>query len=70
MRKLILLPAAAILMAACTYADRRFVPQESAAEIQAGSRAIQASERAERAEYRKERPGGNDGCGTRHQKGK
>ena len=54
MKKLILLPAAAMLMTACTYADRRFVSQESAAEMQARSRAIQASERAERAEYRKE----------------
>ena len=49
-----LLSAAVMLMTACTYADRRFVPQESAAEMQARSRAIQASERAERAEYRKE----------------
>ncbi|EMS1756490.1 hypothetical protein G6826_000202 [Neisseria gonorrhoeae] len=46
---------AAMLVTACTYADRRFVTQESAAEIQAKSRAIQISERAERAEYRKER---------------
>lgn len=55
MKKLILLSAAAMLMTACTYADRRFVSQESAAKMQARSRAIQASERAERAEYRKER---------------
>lgn len=55
MKKLILLSVAAMLVAACTYADRRFVTQESAAEIQAKSRAIQISERAERAEYRKER---------------
>lgn len=54
MKKLILLLAAAMLMTACTYADRRFVPQESAAEMQARSRAIQVNERAERAEYRKE----------------
>ena len=54
MKKLILLSAAAMLMTACTYADRRFVSQESAAEMQARSRALQASERAERAEYRKE----------------
>ncbi|HGM1835415.1 TPA: hypothetical protein ACKMVP_000054, partial [Neisseria gonorrhoeae] len=49
------LSVAAMLVTACTYADRRFVTQESAAEIQAKSRAIQISERAERAEYRKER---------------
>lgn len=55
MKKLILLSVAAMLATACTYADRRFVTQESAAEIQAKSRAIQISERAERAEYRKER---------------
>lgn len=55
MKKLILLSVAAMLVTACTYADRRFVIQESAAEIQAKSRAIQISERAERAEYRKER---------------
>lgn len=55
MKKLILLSVAAMLVMACTYADRRFVTQESAAEIQAKSRAIQISERAERAEYRKER---------------
>ncbi|EMU4571919.1 hypothetical protein F1M36_000507 [Neisseria gonorrhoeae] len=58
MKKLILLSVAAMLVTACTYADRRFVTQESAAEIQAKSRAIQISERAERAEraeYRKER---------------
>lgn len=55
MKKLILLSAAAMLMTACTYADRRFVSQESAAEMQARSRAIQVNERAERAEYRKER---------------
>ena len=54
MKKLILLSAAAMLMTACTYADRRFVSQESAAEMQARSRAIQVNERAERAEYRKE----------------
>ncbi|ENS5812752.1 TPA: hypothetical protein WLJ97_001030 [Neisseria gonorrhoeae] len=52
---MILLSVAAMLVTACTYADRRFVTQESAAEIQAKSRAIQISERAERAEYRKER---------------
>ncbi|MDO5990128.1 hypothetical protein Q4P39_01815 [Neisseria gonorrhoeae] len=52
MKKLILLSVAAMLVTACTYADRRFVTQESAAEIQAKSRAIQISERAE---YRKER---------------
>ncbi|EMU4966054.1 hypothetical protein FIJ38_001028, partial [Neisseria gonorrhoeae] len=51
MKKLILLSVAAMLVTACTYADRRFVTQESAAEIQAKSRAIQISERAERAEY-------------------
>ncbi|EMS2106875.1 hypothetical protein H7606_000113 [Neisseria gonorrhoeae] len=50
-----MLSVAAMLVTACTYADRRFVTQESAAEIQAKSRAIQISERAERAEYRKER---------------
>lgn len=55
MKKLILLSVAAMLVTACTHADRRFVTQESAAEIQAKSRAIQISERAERAEYRKER---------------
>lgn len=55
MKKLILLSVAAMLVTACTYADRRLVTQESAAEIQAKSRAIQISERAERAEYRKER---------------
>ncbi|HGJ8333741.1 TPA: hypothetical protein ACJYEE_000199 [Neisseria gonorrhoeae] len=55
MKKLILLSVAAMLVTACTYADRRFVTQESAAEIQVKSRAIQISERAERAEYRKER---------------
>lgn len=54
MKKLILLSAAAMLMTACTYADRRFVSQESAAEMQARSRAIQVNERVERAEYRKE----------------
>ena len=54
MKKLILLLAAAMLMTACTYADRRFVSQESAAEMQARSRAIQVNESAERAEYRKE----------------
>lgn len=55
MKKLILLSAAAMLMTACTQADRRFVPQESAAEMQARSRAILVNERAERAEHRKER---------------
>lgn len=55
MKKLVLLSIVSMTMAACTYADRRFVPQESSAEMHARSYDIQAAERAERAEYRRER---------------
>ncbi|ASK27811.1 hypothetical protein BG910_08730 [Neisseria chenwenguii] len=46
---------AVVLLSACTYADQRFVSDQSPAEMRANSMAVQDAERAERAERRRER---------------
>ncbi len=52
--KLLMLLTASAMLSACTYADKRFVSDQSPEVLRANAQAVNDAERAERREYRKE----------------
>ncbi|HFC8518943.1 TPA: hypothetical protein ACFP41_001827 [Neisseria weaveri] len=53
--KLLFTLGSILMLGACTYADQRFVTNQSPEELRANVAAVNAAERAERAERRAER---------------
>lgn len=54
-KKIFLICGTAMLLGACSFADQRFISDQSPETMRANAEAVKRAERAERAEARKER---------------